>query len=169
MDLAHVACNLADRRPEVLYHRNATSLPISIPIVLGQETHSLVFMQDLRKRFPSPLLLLAFTQPLLTQLLFREGCRIRIESQKHLLVLERVLLLHTSSLRGRIALRLIEHALHLATIDETRNVGVADDVAGEEEVGLQLASLSGGAVDVVKRGKGVRRPDDEAAQVTARR
>jgi hypothetical protein len=106
-------------------------------------------MQDLRERLTSALLLPTLTQALLTQLLLRERSRIRVQPQKHLLVLERVLLLHARPLRGRVALRLVEHALHFAAVDQTGDVGVADDVAGEEEVGLQLRGLGRGAVDVV--------------------
>ena len=124
-------------------------------------------MQDLRKRLTSPLLLPTLTQALLTQLLLRERSRIRVQSQKHLLVLERVLLLHARALRCSVALRLVEHALHFAAVDQTGDVGVADDVAGEEEVGLQLRGLGRGAVDVVEGGESVGRPDDEAAEMTA--
>ena len=123
-------------------------------------------MQNLRECLACSLLLATFTQALLTKLLFRERCCIGVESKQHLLILQRVLLLHTRSLRGRVALRLVEHALHLTAVDETRDIGVADDIAGQEEVGLQLAGLSRGAVDIVEGSEGVRCPDDEATQVT---
>ena len=144
----------------------SSSVPFQFAIATHRR-HHLILMQDLRERLTSPLLLPTLTQALLTELLLRERSRIRVQSQKHLLVLERVLLLHARALRGSVALRLVQHALHLAAVDQTGDVGVADDVAGEEEVGLQLRGLGRGAVDVVERGEGVGRPDDEAAEVTA--
>jgi hypothetical protein len=86
-------------------------------------------MQHLRERLTSSLLLPTLTQPLLTQLLLRESRRIRIQPQKHLLILQGILLLHACALGGGIALRLVQHALHFAAVDQTRDVGVADDVA----------------------------------------
>lgn len=110
---------------------------------------SLILMQNLRERLPSPLLLPTLAQALLTQLLLRESSRVRIQSQEYLLVLERILLLHSGPLRSGVALWFVEHALHFAAVDQTGDVGVADDVAGEEEVRLQLRGLGRGAVDVV--------------------
>ena len=144
----------------------SSSVPFQFAIATHRRQH-LILMQDLRERLTSPLLLSTLTQPLLTELLLRKRSRIRVQSQQHLLVLERVLLLHARALRGSVALRLVQHALHLAAVDQTGDVGVADDVAGEEEVGLQLRGLGRRAVDVVERGEGVGRPDDEAAEVTA--
>jgi hypothetical protein len=128
---------------------------------------SLILMQDFRERLACPLLLATLAQALLTQLLLRESGRVRVQSQEHLLVLERILLLHSGPLRGGIALWLVQYTLHFAAVDQTGDIGVADDVAGEEEVGLQLRGLGRGAVDVVESGEGVGSPDDEAAEMTA--
>lgn len=88
-----------------------------------------------------------------------------VEAQLHLLVLEGVLLLHGGAAGDGLALGGIQRALNFGAVDETGQVGLGDDVGGDEEVALVGRSLGGGAVDLVEGLEGSRGPDDEAAQV----
>lgn len=83
-----------------------------------------------------------------------------------MLVLERVLLLHTSTLGLGIALGRAQDALDFGAVDQTAQVGLGDDIGGQEEVLLEGGGLGGGAVDLVEGLEGGRGPDDEAAEVT---
>jgi len=76
-----------------------------------------------------------------------------VKAEQNLSVAEWVLLLHVGPLGDGIALGLLKHGLHLGTVDEAGDVGVADDVGWEEEVLLDGRGLGGGAVNGVKGGK----------------
>lgn len=110
---------------------------------------------------------LAVVDLLLAELLLLEGRGVRVEAEEHLLVLERVLLLHGAALGDLAALGGAEHALDFGRVDETGKVGLRDDVGREEEVLLELGGGGGAAVDLVQALEGGRGPDDEAAEVTA--
>lgn len=103
-----------------------------------------------------------------TQVLLDEGGVVRVEAEQNLLVLEGVLLLDTSALGEGSTLGGVEDALDLGAVDQTGEVGVGNNVGGNQEVLLQLGGLGGGAVDVVEGLEGSRGPDDEATEVTTR-
>jgi hypothetical protein len=92
-----------------------------------------------------------------------------VQAQAHLLVNERVLLLDAGALGAGGALCGADHGLDFGRVDQAADVGLLDDVGGEEEVLLQGGGVGGAAVDVVERGEGRGRPDDEAAEVSAGR
>ena len=95
----------------------------------------------------------------LAELLLGEGSSIRVEAEHDLLVLEGVLLLHAGAL-GLGVLGRAQHRLDLGRVDQAADVGVGDDVGGQDVILL-------GSVDVVERAECGRGPDDEAAEVTA--
>lgn len=103
---------------------------------------------------------------LLLRLLCKHG-GVRVQTQHNLLVAQRVLLLHGGAAGDGLALGGVEGALDFRRVDETGEVGLGDDVGGQEEVALVGGGLGGGAVDVVEGLEGGRGPDDEAAQVAA--
>lgn len=103
---------------------------------------------------------------LLAQLLLLERRGIWVQAQQDLLVLERVLLLHTSTLGLGLALGSAQDALDFGAVDQTGQVGLGDDVGGQEEILLQGGGLGGGAVDLVEGLEGGRGPNDEPAKVT---
>lgn len=109
---------------------------------------------------------LAALHLLLAELLLLESRGVGVEAQQDLLVLERVLLLHVAALRPGLALGRTQDALDFGGVDQTGQVGLGDDVGGQEEVLLQGRGLGGGAVDLVEGLEGGRRPDDETAEVT---
>lgn len=111
---------------------------------------------------------LATLNLLLTKLLLLEGSRVGVQTQHDLLVLERVLLLHTGTLGLGLALGGVEDALDFGAVDETGKVGLGDNVAGEEEVLLEGGGLGGGTVDLVEGLEAGGGPDNESAEVTTR-
>lgn len=94
---------------------------------------------------------------------------IRVETQEDLLVLERVLLLDAAALCPGLALCGAHDALNFAAVDQTANISLLDQVAGQEEVLLESRGSRRAAVDVVEGLEGGRSPDDEAAKVTTGR
>lgn len=60
-----------------------------------------------------------------------------VQSQQYLSVLEWVLLLHTCSLGEGIALWFLKDGLDFTRVDQSVNVGVADNIGWEEEVFLE--------------------------------
>lgn len=118
---------------------------------------------------------LALSWPLLStrflnaaHLLRRERLRVRVQPEKDLFVLERVLLEHTSLatlLLPGTTLGRADNSLHFRRVDQATNVGVADDVGREEVVLLESRGGRCSAVDGiqgVERGLG---PDDEATEM----
>lgn len=146
--------------------------PVSSPIPL--ETKDPFFLL----RFFVPLLLqdleelrsqsrgLATLHLLLAQLFLLESRGVRVEAQQDLLVLERVLLLHTGALGLSVALGRAQDALDFGAVDQTGEVGLGNNVGGQEEVLLQGGGLGSGAVDLVEGLEGGGGPDDESAKVT---
>jgi len=128
-------------------------------------------------RFPTPSSPLSLVQELLersrnlrglallslnlTQLLLGEGGSIGVEAQHDLLVAQRVLLLDAGALGTGLTLRSTEHALDFSAVDETAEIGLADNVGRQEEALLAL-------VDGIELLDGGRGPDDEAAEVATR-
>src|SRR5271168_3955334 len=72
---------------------------------------TLVFVQELSKLLPFALWLLVFPKSFLPKLLLRKGLCIGVQSQHHLLVVQRVLFLDTSSLRHLVSLWLLQDGL----------------------------------------------------------
>lgn len=122
-------------------------------------------MQDFQSLVADALRLSLIAKTLLAQLLLGVLDGVGVEAEQNLSVAERVLLLDVGALGDGVALGLAEHGLHLGAVDQAGDVGVADDVGGEEEVLLDGRGLGGGAVDGVERREGGRGPDDEATQV----
>lgn len=105
---------------------------------------------------------------LLLSLLGKDG-GVGVEAEEDLLVAQRVLLLDGGAAGDGLALGGVERGLDLGAVDEAGEVGLGDDVAGEQEVALVGRGLGGGAVDLVERLEGGRGPDDEAAEVATGR
>ena len=101
---------------------------------------------------------------LLLSLLGEHG-GVRVQTQHNLLVLERVLLLHVAAASEGLSLGGVEGGLDFRRVDETGQVGLGDDVGGEEEVALVGGGAGGGAVDLVEGLEGGGGPDDETTQV----
>jgi len=80
---------------------------------------------------------LAVLNALLTNLVLRVLCSVRVESEQNLSIAERILLLDTSTLGRRVTLGFSEHRLDFGAVDQTGDVGVGDDIARQEEVLLQ--------------------------------
>lgn len=129
--------------------------PLCLPLLLHD-------LEELRDRC----LGLALLDLLLTQLLLGESRGVWVQAQHDLLVLERVLLLHTSTLRPGLALGAAQDALYFGAVDQTGKVRLGNDVGGQEEVLLHGGGLGGGAVDLVEGLEGGRGPDDETTEVT---
>lgn len=89
-----------------------------------------------------------------------------VQAQHDLLVAQRVLLLDSRAASDGLTLGGVERALDFRAVDETGEIGLGDDVGGEEEVALVGGGLGGGAVDLVQSLEGGGGPDDEAAEVT---
>jgi len=123
-------------------------------------------MQGLREHL-SQWLRLAMLYTGLADLVFAVLSSIWIESQKYLSVLERVLLLDTSSLCGGIALRLLQYRLNFARVDQSIDISVADKVGWQQEILLVRRRLAGRAVDIIQSLECIRGPDDESAEMTA--
>jgi len=103
----------------------------------------------------------------LTQLLLGESSSIRVEAEKHLLVLKRVLLLGEGTLGNGTATDGAEHGLDFRGVDDLAEIGLLHDGRGEEEVLLEGRGLGGGAIDLVEGSESRGSPDDEAAEVAA--
>lgn len=101
-----------------------------------------------------------------TLLLVRGG--VGVEAEHDLLVLERVLLLDVGALGDGTTTDGAKDALDFRAVDELVEVGLGHAVLGDEEVALELRGLGGAAVDGVKGGEGVGRPDNETAKVSTR-
>lgn len=91
---------------------------------------------------------------------------VRVEAQHDLLVAQRVLLLDVGTLGNGTTLGGAQDALDFGAVDQTGEIGVGNQVGGQEEVLLQLGGLGGGAVDVVEGLEGGGGPDDETTEVT---
>lgn len=102
---------------------------------------------------------------LLAKLLLRESSGVGVETEHDLLVAERVLLLDTLTLGAGVALGGVENRLDFRQVDETGQVGVGDNVLGQEVVLLKSGGGGGGAVNLVEGLEGGGGPDDEAAEV----
>lgn len=100
--------------------------------------------------------------------LLSENLGVRVQAKHDLLVLERVLLLDSRSASDSISLGGVEGALDFRAVDQTGEIGLRDNVGGEEEVTLVGGGLGGGTVDIVKGLESGRGPDDESAEVTTR-
>ena len=155
------------------------SLPYDLPIsrlpylephtsILHLARNHLILLQNRAEPFPRPLRL-PLLERLAPQLLLRKSLGVRIQPQQHLPVLERILLLHARALGLGAPLGRTHHGLHFRRVDQARQVGVGDDVGREQKVLFQRRGRRRVAVQGVERGEGRRRPDDEAAQVAARR
>ena len=111
----------------------------------------LILVQRLKELLSRPLRLLLLTlEALVTQSLLLERCGIRIQSQHDHTVLQRVLLLHMCPLCRSITLWLAKHGLHFGRVDQACDVGIADEVRGEQEVLLQKRGGGCAAVDAVE-------------------
>lgn len=99
--------------------------------------------------------------------MFRESSSVWVESEENLLVLERVLLLDASSLGLGFALGFSEDGLNFRRVDETGDVGVRDDVRGQEEVFLEGGCGGRGAIDLVESAESGRGPDNETSEMAA--
>jgi hypothetical protein len=100
--------------------------------------------------------------------LLGEDLGVGVQAKHDLLVLERVLLLDSRSASDSISLGGVEGALDFRAVDQTGEIGLRDNVGGEEEVTLVGGGLGGGTVDIVKGLESGRGPDDESAEVTTR-
>ena len=127
--------------------------------------YHLVLMQDLLELLRQSLWL-AVVHTLLADLVFAVLSSVRVESEKYLSVLERVLLLNGSSLGDGVALWLLENGLDFARVDQSVDIGVADNVGWQQEVLLVRRGLGGGTVDVVESLECIGGPDDEATEMT---
>ncbi len=104
--------------------------------------------EPLAKDLPGALALL------LLELALAVLCRVRVDPEQDLSVLERVLLLHARALgRGHALLR-PQHGLDLRRVDEPADVGVQHKVRRRQEVALHRGWRCHQAVELVKRGKG---------------
>jgi hypothetical protein len=98
--------------------------------------------------------------------LLGEDLGVGVEAEHNTLVDKGVLLLDGTTAGDGVTAGSVERALDLRGVDETGEVGLRDDVGGEEEVALEGRGLGGGAVDAIEGLEGGRGPDDEAAEVT---
>lgn len=108
---------------------------------------------------------LATIDLLRAELLLGILCSIWVESQKNLLVGERVLLLDCSALLDAGALHWSQNGLDLRRVDQLIDVWLRDSWCWEKEILLQSRGLLGGAVDLVQSLERARCPDDEATKV----
>jgi hypothetical protein len=109
---------------------------------------------------------LATLDGLLSKLLLGVGSGVGVEAEHNLLVAERVLLLDVDALGACLTLGSLQNGLDFGRVDEAGDVGVGDQVGGQEVVALESGGLGGGAVDLVEGLESGRGPDDEAAEVT---
>jgi hypothetical protein len=98
--------------------------------------------------------------------LLSEDLGVGVETEHDTLVDKRVLLLDGTTAGDGVTAGSVEGALDLRGVDEAGEVGLGDDVGGEEEVALEGRGLGGGAIDAVEGLEGGGGPDDEAAEVT---
>lgn len=109
---------------------------------------------------------LALGDLLVTKTSLGKGRGVWVETEKDLLVAERVLLLDVCALGDGTTLDGAEDGLHFAAVDKLGNVGLSDRVGGEEEVLLECRRLGGGAVDLVKSLESGGSPDNETSEVS---
>jgi hypothetical protein len=109
---------------------------------------------------------LATVNRLLAKLLLRESSSVGVKTEHNLLVAERVLLLDVGALGAGLTLGAAEDGLDFRRVDEAGEVGVGDEVGGEDEVLLEGRRRARGAVDGVEGLEGRGGPDDEATEVT---
>lgn len=102
---------------------------------------------------------------LLSQLVLRILRSVGVETEQHLAIDKRILLLGHGTLRDARATPRTENGLNLGRIDQLGKIGLLNNGRRKQEVLLQLGRLGGGAVDLVERGKGGGSPDDKAAEV----
>lgn len=122
-------------------------------------------MESLEERL-SRGLRLATVNRLLAKLLLRESSSVGVKTEHNLLVAERVLLLDVGALGAGLTLGAAEDGLDFRRVDEAGEVGVGDEVGGEDEVLLEGRRRVRGAVDGVQGLEGRGGPDDEATEVT---
>jgi hypothetical protein len=101
----------------------------------------------------------------LAQLLLGESSRVRVEAEHDLLVAQRVLLLHNGTLGASLALGSAQHGLDFRGVDQAGQIGVGNEVLGQDVVLLESSGGGGAAVDLVKGLEGGGGPDDEATEV----
>merc|ERR1711988_1840038 len=111
---------------------------------------------------------LALVNALVTKTSLGVGSGVWVQTQQHLLVPQRVLLLHVGALGDVATADGAEHALHLRAVDQLGDVRLRDGVLREHVVLLELGRLGGGAVDAVERVESGGGPDDEATEVATR-
>jgi hypothetical protein len=102
---------------------------------------------------------------LLAQLLLGESSGVRVEAEHDLLVAQRVLLLHNGTLGASLALGSAQHGLDFRGVDQAGQIGVGNEVLGQDVVLLESSGGGGAAVDLVKGLEGGGGPDDEATEV----
>ena len=61
--------------------------------------------------------------------------------------MQRILLLDTSALGSRLALRRSDNGLDFGGVDQTADISLRNDVGGEEEVFLESGGCGGGSID----------------------
>lgn len=146
----------------IVKKRKLNSLP-----VVKDEKNTLVLLEDLVESLSSTLWF-SRIDARLSHLVLRERSSVRIEAQKNLLVLERVLLLHTSPLGAGVSLGFLQHGLNFGRVDETGDIGVGDQVGRQEVILLQRGWGGGGSVDLIQSGERRGSPDDETSEVSTR-
>lgn len=112
-----------------------------------------------------PLRLASF-QTLRANLLLAVSSSVRVQSQKDLLVVQRVLLLDTSALGSCLALGGSDDGLDFGRVDQTADISLRHDVGGKEEVFLEGGWGCGGSVDGIQSLESGGSPDDEATEMS---
>ncbi len=129
----------------------------------------LVLIDDLRERGRGTLRLLILIKFLAAQPLALESLGIRVETQQHLTIAQRVLLLHTSPFSCTLALLRTNHRLHLGAVYQACDVRVRDQIGRQQEILLESTWSSGATIDGIQCGECTRRPHDEATQMSTGR
>lgn len=111
---------------------------------------------------------LSSIQTLGSDLLFRVARSVWVESEKNLLVEQRILLLNTGTLSSGLALGSANDRLDFGGVDETADISLLHDVGRKEEVLLQGRRNGGASVDRIQSLESSRSPDDEATEVSTR-
>ena len=91
-------------------------------------SHILVGVESLLEDLSQRLMLLVLLNTRLTQLVLAILSSVRVESEKYLSVAQWVLLLDVASLSCSITLGFLQHALDFGAVDQTCDVGVADEI-----------------------------------------
>jgi len=87
---------------------------------------------------------------LLTDLLLRVSSGVWVQSEENLSVVERVLLLDTSTLGSCLTSCGSDDALDFGRVNQTADISLLDDWGWEKEVLLEGRRCGGGAVDGIK-------------------